>query len=86
MVKYANEVETKEKEISSEIKNKLKHISVWIYVNMASVSVYRSSAKYVLGTKTLSLPTHDTGWMSAPPTELCDYHDNHSQQRPDSAD
>ena len=85
MVKYANEVETKEKEISPEIKNKLKHISVWIYVNMASVSVYRSSAKYVLGTKTLTLPTHNTGWMSAPPTELCNYHDNHSQQRPDSA-
>ena len=86
MVKYANEVETKEKEISPEIKNKLQHISVWIYVNMASVSVYRSSAKYVLGTKTFTLPTHDTGWMSAPPTELCDYHDNHSQQGPDSAD
>ena len=86
MVKYANEVETKEKEISPEIKNKLQHISVWIYVNMASVSVYRSSAKYVLGTKTLTLPTHDTGWMSAPPPELCDYHDNHAQQGPDSAD
>ena len=27
MVKYANEVETKEKEISPEIKNKLQHIS-----------------------------------------------------------
>ena len=23
--------------------------------------------------------------MSAPPTELCNYHDNHSQQRPNSA-
>ena len=57
---------------------------------MASVSVYRSSAKYVLGTKTLTLPTQDTGYMyhrqlSAPPPELCNYHDNHSQQRPDSA-
>ena len=50
MVKYANEVETKEKEISPDIKNKLQHISDWIYVNMASLSVYRSSAKYVLGT------------------------------------
>jgi len=59
MVKYANKVETKGKEILPEIKNKL---SDRIYVNMASVSVYRSSAKYVLGTKTLTLPTQDTGW------------------------
>ena len=85
MVKYANKVETKEKEILPEIKNKLQHISDWIYVNIASVSVYRSSAMYVLGTKTLTLTIQDTGWISAPPTKLCDYHDNHSQQRPDSA-
>ena len=51
---------------------------------MASVSVYRSCAKCVLGTKTLALPTQDNGWLSAPPTELCNYHDNHSQQRPDA--
>ena len=63
----------------------LKIISDWIYVNMASVSVYRSYAKCVLSTKTLILPTQDNGWLSAPPTELCNYHDNHSQQRPDSA-
>ena len=25
------------------------------------------------------------GWLSAPPPELCNYHDNHSQQRRDSA-
>ena len=30
MVKYANEVETKEKEISPEIKNKLKHIYIYL--------------------------------------------------------
>ena len=40
---------------------------------MASVSVYRSYAKCVLGTKTLILPTQDNGWLSAPPTELCNY-------------
>ena len=51
---------------------------------MASVSVYRFSAKYVLGTKTLTLTTQDTGCLSAPLTELCNYHDNYSQQRPDS--
>ena len=50
---------------------------------MASVSVYRCYAKYVLGTKTLTLPTQDTGALSAPPTEFCNYHDNHYQQRPD---
>ena len=58
---------------------------IWIYVNMASVSVYRSYAKCVLGTKTLTLPTQDNRWLSAPPTELCNYHDNHSQQKRDSA-
>ena len=41
--------------------------------------------KYVLSTKTLTLPTQDNGWLSVPPTELFNYHDNHSQQRPDSA-
>ena len=40
---------------------------------MASVSVYRSYAKCVLGTKTLILPTQDNGWLSVPPTELCNY-------------
>ena len=51
---------------------------------MASVSVYKSSANYVLGTgtKTLTLPTQDTGWLSVPPTELRNYNDNYSQQRP----
>ena len=49
------------------------------------MSVYRSYAKCVFGTKTLTLPTQDNGWLSAPPTELCNYHDNHSKQRPDSA-
>ena len=42
---------------------------------MASVSVYRSYAKYILGNKTLTLPTQDNGWLSAPHTELCNYHD-----------
>ena len=61
-------------------------ITDWIYENiMASLSVYRSYAKCVLGSKTLTLPAQDNGWLSAPPTELCTYHDNHSQQRPDSA-
>ena len=32
-----------------------------IYVNMASVSVYRSYAKCALGAKTLTLPTQDNG-------------------------
>ena len=45
---------------------------------------YRSYAKCVHGTKTLALPTQDNGWLSAPPTEPCNYHDNHSPQRPDS--
>ena len=40
---------------------------------MASVSVYRSYAKYVLGSMTLILPTQDNGWLSVPPTELCNY-------------
>ena len=61
------------------------YISDWIYENMVLMSVYKSYAKCVLGTKTLTLPTQDNGWLSAPPTELCNYHDNHSQQRPDSA-
>ena len=44
-----------------------------IYVNMASVSVYRSYAKYVLRTKTFIFPTQDNGWLSVPATELCNY-------------
>ena len=31
-------------------------------------------------------PPRTLGLLSAPPTELCNYHDNYSQQRPDSAD
>ena len=42
---------------------------------MASVSVYGSYAKCVLGTKTLTLPTQDNGSLCAPPTELCNYRD-----------
>ena len=61
------------------------YMSDWIYENMVWMSVYRSYAKCVLGTKTLTLPTQDNGWLSGPPTELCSYHDNHSQQWPDSA-
>ena len=53
--------------------------SDWIYVNMASVSVYRSYAKCVLGTKTLILPTQDNGWLSVPPTELCNYQQQQQQ-------
>ena len=34
---------------------------VYIYVNRAAVSVYRSSARNLLATKTLTLPTQDTG-------------------------
>ena len=49
------------------------------------MSVYRSYAKCVFGTKTLILPTQDNGRLSAPPTELYNYLDNHSKQRPDSA-
>ena len=44
-----------------------------IYVNMASVSVYRSYTKCVLRTKTLIFPTQDNGWLSVPATELCNY-------------
>ena len=40
---------------------------------MASASVYRSYSKCVLRTKTLILPTQDNGWLSVPPTELCNY-------------
>ena len=40
---------------------------------MASMSVYRSYAKCVLGSKTLILPTQDNGWLSVPPNELCNY-------------
>ena len=66
-------------------------MSDWIYVNKASVSVYRSCAKYVLEWyQEFDLPpppppTQDNGWLSEPPTKLCNDHDNHSQQRPDSA-
>ena len=48
---------------------------------MASVSVYRSYAKCVLGTKTLILPTQDNGWLSVPPTELCNYQQQQQQQQ-----
>ena len=47
---------------------------------MASVSVYRSYARCVLGTKTLILPTQDTGWLSVPTTELCNYQRQKQQQ------
>ena len=48
---------------------------------MASVSVYRSYAKCVLGTKTLTLPTQDNGWLSVPATELCNYQQQQQQQQ-----
>ena len=48
---------------------------------MASVSVYRSYAKCVLDTKTLILPTQDNGWLSVPPTELCNYQQQQQQQQ-----
>ena len=48
---------------------------------MASVSVYRSYAKCVLGTKTLILPTQDNGWLSVPPTELRNYQQQQQQQQ-----
>lgn len=38
-----------------------KHTSDWIYVNMASMSRYRSSAKYVLGTKNPISPAKRLG-------------------------
>ena len=47
---------------------------------MASVSVSRSYAMRVLGTKTLILPTQDNGWLSVPPTELCNYQQQQQQQ------
>ena len=46
---------------------------------MASVSVYRSYAKCVLGSKTLILPTQDNRWLSVPPTELCNYQQQQQQ-------
>ena len=46
---------------------------------MASVSVYRSYAKCVLGSKTLILPTQDNGWLSVPPTELWNYQQQQQQ-------
>ena len=48
---------------------------------MASVRFYRSYAKFVLGTKTLILPTQDNGWLSVPPTELCNYQQQQQQQQ-----
>ena len=48
---------------------------------MASVSVCRSYAKCVLGTKTLILPTQDNGWLSVPATELCNYQQQQQQQQ-----
>ena len=48
---------------------------------MASVSVHRSSAKCVLGTKTLILPTQDNGWLSVPATELYSYQQQQQQQQ-----
>ena len=48
---------------------------------MASMSVYRSYTKCVLGTKTLILPTQDNGWLSAPPTKLCNYQQQQQQQQ-----
>ena len=47
---------------------------------MASVSVSRSYAMRVLGTKTLILPTQDNGWLSVPATELCNYQQQQQQQ------
>ena len=52
-----------------------------IYVNMASVSVYRSYAKCVLRTKTLIFPNQDNGWLSVPATELCNYQQQQQQQQ-----
>ena len=48
---------------------------------MASERFYRSYAKCVLGTKTLILPTQDNGWLSVPPTELCNYQQQQQQQQ-----
>ena len=48
---------------------------------MASISVYRSYAKCVLGTKTLILPTRGNGWLSAPPTKVCNYQQQQQQQQ-----
>ena len=45
---------------------------------MASV---RSYAKCILGTKTLILPTQDNGWLSVPPTELCNYQQQQQHQQ-----
>ena len=51
-----------------------------IYVNMASVSVYRSCAKCVLRTKALIFPTQDNGRLSVPAIELCNYQQQQQQQ------
>ena len=48
---------------------------------MASVRFSRSYTKCVLGTKTLILPTQDNGWLSVPPTELCNYQQQQQQQQ-----
>ena len=47
--------------VASFTLKKDKSTSDWIYVIMASVSVYRFSAKNDLGTKNFTLPTQDTG-------------------------
>ena len=43
---------------------------------MASVSVYRCYAKCVFDIKILILPTQENGWLSVPPTELCNINNN----------
>ena len=48
---------------------------------MASVSVYRSYANCVLGSKTLILPTQDNWWLSVSSTELCNYQQQQQQQQ-----
>ena len=53
--------EAKRTLISSFYLKKDKSTSDWIYINMASVSVFRSSAKHVLGNKNFTLPTQETG-------------------------
>ena len=48
---------------------------------MASVSVHKSYAKCVLGTKTLILLTQDNGGLSVSATELCNYQQQQQQKQ-----
>lgn len=60
------------------------HISFRIYVNMASLSLFRPSGKYMSLVPRIHPPYPRDSWLSAHPHELRNYHDsyNYYQQSP----